>query len=131
MKKILFFILLLYWYGCESPLNEIVPFSGYWNVVCFNSSGSQLPMFTILIKDDGTFSNKVKIYANVDTVFVKGAIDNNGIILAQFSDSLGNNKTGNFSGSFHEINGVKYGSGIWSDTIRGAGSIGTWTAKSN
>lgn len=131
MKKFFILISLLFFYSCETPLNDIVVFSGYWKVICNNSSNSQLPEFTIVIKDDGTFLNKVKIYPNVDTVFVMGAIDNNGTLLGKFGDSLGTNKTGNFSGSFYEINGVRYGTGIWSDTLHGANSHGTWVAKNN
>lgn len=131
MKKLFILIPLLFFYSCETPLNDIVVFSGYWRVICSNPSNNQLPEFTIIIMDNGTFSNKVKIYSNVDSVFVKGAIDNNGIILAQFGDSLGVNKTGVFSGNFYEINGARYGTGIWNDTIRGANSQGTWIAKSN
>jgi len=131
MKKFLIIISLLFFYSCETPLNDIVVFSGYWRVICSNPSNNQLPEFTIVITDDGTFSNKVKIYPNVDSVFVRGAIDNNGTILAQFGDSLGVNKTGIFSGTFYEINGAKYGSGTWIDTARGTNSHGTWLARSN
>jgi hypothetical protein len=131
MKKFFILISLLFLYSCETPLNEIVVFSGYWKVICNNSSNSQLPEFSIAIKDDGTFSNKVKIYPNVDSVFVKGAVDNNGTLVGQFCDSLATYKTGNFSGTLTEINGIRYGSGTWIDTVRGANSRGNWTAKSN
>lgn len=131
MKKILIIISLLFLYSCETPLNEIVPFSGYWRVIFVNQSNQQLPEFTIVIKDDGTFSNKVKIYNGVDSVFLKGAVDNNGTILGQFGDSLGTVKTGSFNGVLNEINGAKYGSGTWSDTARGSNSKGTWITKSN
>lgn len=131
MKKIFILIISVFLFSCETPLNDIVIFSGYWRVICSNSSNSQLPEFTIVIKDDGTFLNKVKIYPNTDTVFIMGAIDNNGTLLAQFGDSLGTYKTGNFSGSLYEINGVRYGTGIWNDTIHGSNSFGTWIAKSN
>ena len=131
MKKFFILISLLFFYSCETPLNEIVVFSGYWRVICNNSSNTQLPEFSIAIKDDGTFSNKVKIYPNVDSVFVKGAVDNNGTLVGQFCDSLATYKTGNFSGTLTEINGIRYGSGTWIDTVRGANSRGNWTAKSN
>jgi hypothetical protein len=130
MKKIFILISLFFFCSCETPLNDIVVFSGYWKVICSNTANNQLPEFTVVIIDDGTFTNKVKIYPNVDTVFIKGAIDNNGVLLAQFCDSLGINKTGSFSGNFYEVNGLRFGSGIWSDTIRGSDSRGTWTAKS-
>jgi hypothetical protein len=131
MKKFFILISLLFFYSCETPLNDIVAYSGYWRIICSNPSNTQLPEFTIVIIDNGTFSNKVKIYPNVDSVFLKGAIDNNGTIIAQFGDSLGTNKTGSFSGSFYEVNGIKYGTGTWIDTLRGANSRGTWTAKNN
>jgi hypothetical protein len=131
MKKFFILISLLFFYSCETPLNEIVVFSGYWRVICNNSSNTQLPEFSIAIKDDGTFSNKVKIYPNVDSVFVKGTVDNNGTLVGQFCDSLATYKTGSFSGTLTEINGIRYGSGTWIDTVRGANSRGTWTAKSN
>jgi hypothetical protein len=131
MKKFFIIISLLFFYSCETPLNDIVVFSGYWRIICSDPSNNRLPEFTIVITDDGTFSNKVKIYTNVDTVFLKGAIDNNGTISAQFGDSLGVNKSGSFTGTFYELNGAKYGSGTWKDTLRGANSYGTWLAKSN
>lgn len=131
MKKVFILISLLFFYSCETPLNEIVVFSGYWKVICNNSSNTQLQEFSIAIKDDGTFSNKVKIYPNVDSVFVKGMVDNNGTLVGQFCDSLATYKTGNFSGTLTEINGIRYGSGTWIDTVRGANSRGNWTAKSN
>lgn len=131
MKKFIIIILAVFLYGCETPLNDIVAFSGYWRVICSNNSNTQLPEFSIVIKDDGTFSNKVKIYPNVDTVFVKGAVDNNGTLVGQFCDSLATYTTGSFSGTLTEINGIRYGSGTWIDTVRGANSRGTWTGKSN
>jgi hypothetical protein len=131
MKKFFIIISLLFFYSCETPLNDIVVFSGYWRVIFTDHNNTRLPEFSITIKDDGTFSNKIKIYPNIDTVFLKGAIDNNGTISAQFGDSLGINRSGSFIGTFYEINGAKYGSGTWKDSLRGPDIYGTWLAKSN
>lgn len=131
MKKFLVPILLLFFYSCETPLNEIVVYSGYWRVICSNPANIALPEFTIVVKDDGTFNNKVSIYPNVDTVFLMGKMDNNGTLSAQFGDSLGVNKYGEFYGSFYEVSGIRYGDGKWKDTVHGSFSYGTWKAKNN
>lgn len=131
MKKLFLLILLVFFYSCETPLNDIVVYSGYWTVICTNPSNFQFPEFTIVVKDNGTFRNKANIYSNIDTVFVMGTIDNNGVLVGQFGDSLGTYKYGDFSGNFYEESGIRYGTGTWNDTLHSPNSYGKWKAKSN
>jgi len=125
-------LVLIIYAGCkENPLNEVSVFSGPWKIDMSYNNSATYREASILIKDDGTFCNKVFIYPGNTYLFIQGSINVNGDFTAQFGDSCGVNLSGSASGSFSETAGITLGTGDWNDTIRSPLAKGTWIARRN
>ena len=125
-------LVLIVYTGCrENPLNEVSIFSGPWKIDMSYNNSSTYREASILIKDDGTFCNKIFIYPGNAYLFIQGNINVNGDFTAQFSDSCGINLTGSVLGNFSESAGITIGNGGWNDTTRSSYAKGTWIARRN
>jgi len=125
-------LVLIVYTGCkENPLTEVSIYNGPWKIDMSYNNSSTYREASILIKDDGSFCNKIFIYPGNAYLFIQGNININGDFTAQFSDSCGINLTGSVSGNFSESVGITIGNGGWNDTLRSSSAIGTWIARRN
>ncbi len=131
ISLLILFVLIIYT-GCkENPLTEVSIYNGPWKIDMSYNNSSIYREASILIKDDGTFCNKIFIYPGIAYLFIQGNININGDFTAQFGDSCGVNLTGSVSGSFSESAGITIGTGEWNDTLRSSSAKGTWIVRRN
>ena len=95
----------------------------------FTGTGNLTRDGVVIIKDDGTFCNKLFEYPSRDSVTFQGLIDNYGRITGNFSTVCGGTQRGAVDGGFTEVSGVLYGYGRWVDTLVWHSAIGTWLSK--
>jgi hypothetical protein len=123
-KSIAFIILILMIRitACtETPIEQIVTFSGTWKISFNNASGQYIGESTVTIEDDGSFCSIVQLSSGVSNVFVKGKVAFTGSITGGFTGACSQNAVGNFSGEFDELLGAGFASGVFSDTATGSG----------
>lgn len=105
----------------ETPIGQIVTFSGTWKISFNNASGQYIGESTVTIEDDGSFCSIVQLSSGVSNVFVKGKVAFTGSITGGFTSACSQNAVGNFSGEFDELLGAGFASGVFSDTATGSG----------
>ena len=116
-------ILMLRITACtETPIEQIVTFSGTWKISFNNATGQYIGESTVTIEDDGSFCSIVDLSSGVNNVFVKGKVAFNGRITGGFTGACSQTAVGNFSGDFDELLGAGFASGIFSDTATGSGN---------
>ncbi len=116
-------ILMLRITACtETPIEQIVTFSGTWKISFNNATGQYIGESTVTIEDDGSFCSIVQLSSGVNNVFVKGKVAFTGNITGGFTAACSQNAAGNFSGDFDELLGAGFASGIFSDTATGSGN---------
>ncbi|MBK8552484.1 MAG: hypothetical protein IPL53_15990 [Ignavibacteria bacterium] len=136
IKKILLITALAYIFaalntGCETPIGQIVPYSGNWKFTFSYDNGSVFASSNILIQDTGAFCGKITVMETGNIFYIKGDVSGYGEITGGFADSCSAPVTGKIIGSFTELMGAGYASGTFTDTLQNPGYKGTWQARRN
>ena len=119
-------------YGCsETPITQIVPYSGSWNFTFTNNHNIAFARAFITVQDTGNFCGKVTVIQSGEIFYLIGGITFEGVITGGFSSSCQGQITGSLNGTFNELMGAVYASGTFNDTTRNPGYKGTWQAKRN
>lgn len=117
--------------GCETPVSQIVPYSGYWSFTFSYDDGTAFANSAIKIQDTGAFCGQLIIAGSSTVVFIKGDVSGDGKISGGFADECQGNISGSIIGTFTELMGAGYASGTFSYTIQNPNYKGTWQARRN
>jgi hypothetical protein len=117
--------------GCETPISQIVPYSGNWKFTFSYDNGTAFANSFITIQDTGDFCGKISVIENGNEFSIQGDVSGYGIITGGFADSCSGSVTGNITGSFTELMGAGYASGTFTDTLQNQSYKGTWQASRN
>lgn len=117
--------------GCETPISQIVPYSGNWKFIFTYTNGNAFADSYIAIQDTGAFCGKLTVSGTTTVFYIQGDVSGEGQISGGFADDCSGSVSGSLSGSFTEIMGAGFASGTFSDTTKNPGYIGTWIARRN
>ncbi|MCX6161406.1 MAG: hypothetical protein NTV87_08755 [Ignavibacteriae bacterium] len=117
--------------GCETPIYQIVGYSGSWKFDYKYDNGTPFGQSILTIQDTGSFCGKFMIISTGGQYYVKGRVTADGLVYAGFANGCDSVVTGNISGTFTELMGAGYASGKFSDTLRNSAYKGTWQARRN
>lgn len=136
IKKIFSFALIAYIIfslntGCETPVSQIVPYSGNWRFIFTYTDGSSFADSYITIQDTGAFCGKLTFSRTDSAIYIQGDVSANGQITGGFANDCSGSVRGNLSGSFTELMGAGFASGTFSDTVINSIYKGSWIARRN
>lgn len=117
--------------GCETPISQIVPYSGNWRFIFTYTDGNAFADSYITIQDSGAFCGKLTVSGSGTVVYIQGDVSGSGQITGGFANDCSGSVRGSFTGSFTEIMGAGFASGTFSDTIKNPLYKGTWIARRN
>ena len=118
--------------GCsETPITQIVPYSGSWNFTFTYNNGVTFAQSYITVQDTGDFCGKLTVIENGSVFYIKGGITYQGDITGGFAGNCESQANGTLNGTFIELMGAVYASGTFNDTLRNPDYKGTWQAKRN
>jgi len=136
IKSLLIFAAVVYvsfalYPGCETPINQIVGYSGSWKFTFTNDNGTALGNSILTIQDTGAFCGKFSVIATGSQYYIKGSVTADGVVSGGFTNGCDSSVAGNINGTFTELMGAGYASGSFSDTLHSPNNKGTWQARRN
>ena len=135
-KKIISAVLIAYIIislntGCETPVSQIVPYSGNWRFIFTYTDGNAFADSYITIQDTGAFCGKLTFSGSGTPIYIQGDVSGTGQISGGFANDCSGSVRGSLNGSFTELMGAGYASGTFNDTLKNPGYKGTWMARRN
>lgn len=116
--------------GCdETPISEIVVYSGSWTVILEKQDASLLGQCNTQIEDDGSFCSEISISGSQNLVRLKGQVLSSGVVSGGFAANCGQTAAGVFEGDFGELLGAGYASGTFNYSGNPGIGSGTWYAR--
>lgn len=117
--------------GCETPVSQIVPYSGNWSFAFTYNNGTAFASSNITIQDTGAFCGKLSVIGTGNEFYIQGDVSGDGNVSGGFANDCSGSVTGNMSGVFTELMGAGYASGTFTDTLQNPNYKGTWQARRN
>lgn len=131
MAAIIFFLLNAFHNGCDSPVSDIVPYSGNWSFTFSYVNGTAFAVSEVSVQDEGDFCEKLVLSGSGTEFYIKGEVTADGVVNGAFANDCSGALSGSLNGKFTELMGAGYASGTFSDTLRNSNYKGTWKARRN